>query len=1329
MLPKRAPKKSPLGSAQQRRRSLFGRDRAAATPTKRDLAEGIVLWNVCTAVIALPSETCSGKVVRLLLSSSFPVPGLVEGEFVTVGITAEETSTYYHVDSSKPNPLATIDPWSRPSAPLWSQPAKKQKLEVVGKITLSLSSLFPGSPETDLIAPLMSLLREGDYQGFLLSLEGAGVRDCEVLRGISVCDKVQLLSRLSEEIHLASLSLSADRTAGLVQGLLLSFFQCSEMSDATLDLILGTLLAKQCCHEALLFLVEHWLQTNPFAELLADPSFASCSLSDPAAGSLSSLNLIGDVSLAEKETWRLFFLICWCVRVLAFGPFHAAASPKPDLGLLGVHLVRSALQFGAVVVSSLREREIDAVLFAIEILRPVGLLLPFAVRHDKSFSPCCFELLLGFFRCVTNAAPKSGLMWRFIECTCRLISDAAFPAPDRAQLQSLIHPRRTAGHTPYTLSVSTSDEILTPPFSLWNTFSASGAFEKDLLHFIRQLRSCLPPPSPQSKHVIAHFLMGAANALAARLKSLPSEVAVPPKIRKRVSLEHRSNLSRQQEGFRYRSVVATTLEGIIQRGEALPHLNPFDVVILFVAERARDLSALLDLAMDLNRELGTPVHIVRRSAPPELSTSHEDRMNRAPIDGRVSVRTGRRLVGSTITRRLLGRVTLKPKQCEDASSLEEPEAGGGGAHALEILGPFRLIMESAEHFLAPEAGNPRFFVEAYSKMCLGVSSNLTATLSSAADCDDSSHDKHLAATLEREAARVFAGYETLGVFLQVILASHQCLSASADSQHSRDHFDFLSADFPRVSQIALTCSSLLASDPFLTHAHPSLQSNESFLRLQQVSLRMWLQVWLQIIKTATCLCDSFVVFLDSSDRSSRGLLESHFIDLHAILERHSRFEGMHEGQFTLFREPLIECGSSAVCLLLASIELSCRRSNSRPPNLRRSSVSPQSHEFYRHLSEGLLMSRGSESRAALENPNYSRLLRLCLFQCCLEIISVPCLTSSTVPQSLLLPEAFLFPEAVCLISNRIVDAIDQWISHVLPPGVTPLTLLPPIVADLRPSSLQFSDVSEILNCLKLALQRPSRAQLPNSVQGIFPLSDLTTRVHHALHRWSSYTSSFAPLPVKDWPDRPSSADLCLQWSVALRSAAVFAFLDRVVARSPTAETLLTFFGTSIPSDSGPDRLSASADGPTATLPSERVSKLLLALAIGRGERFRSITSLTPTKPPTLPLPLESVLSHCHSKGIEWETHHQLLRQVLGRLLTAGYWELGNRIARAYLAEYQELTAETRRKESLKASSQAPLSKSPSSSPSLSLPSSLPPLRPSDCSQAVCSIGSRLSRRS
>ena len=43
--------------------------------------------------------------------------------------------------------------------------------------------------------------------------------------------------------------------------------------------------------------------------------------------------------------------------------------------------------------------------------------------------------------------------------------------------------------------------------------------------------------------------------------------------------------------------------------------------------------------------------------------THEDRMKRAPIDGRVSVPTGRRLVGSTVARRLLGNnthVQLKP---------------------------------------------------------------------------------------------------------------------------------------------------------------------------------------------------------------------------------------------------------------------------------------------------------------------------------------------------------------------------------------------------------------------------------------------------------------------------------------------------------------------------------------------------------------------------------------------------------------------------------------------------------------------------------------------
>jgi hypothetical protein len=1229
----------------------------------------------------------------LVWSLSFLItPEPVEGEFVTVGITAEETSTFYHVDQSKPNPLITTDPWSRSSVPLWSHPAKKQKLEVVGKVSLSLSSLFGASntSEIDPHALLKRQINEGDCRGFLLSLERARDQDSDLVRAISVADRIQLLSHLSDEINLESLSLSIGRTAALIKELLFSLLDCPEMSDITMDLVLEVLLSKQCCHEALLFFVENWLQTNPFAELLAHPSFSSFSPGEPVTLP-SSLNLTEEVSLAKKDQWSLFFLICWCVRVLAFGPSKPTVSSKSDLVLLAVHLVRSIIQFGVVVVSSSRtspflQREIDPFPFGLEILRSVGLLLPFVVNHDQSFVPCSFELLLAFFRCVTHAAPQSKEMQtRFIESTCRLITRAEMPpSTNRAQMQSQIHPRRTTTQAPYTLSVSSNEKRNANPFSLW-TPSRSGTLEKDLLHFFRALKACFPIRSPQSKHAIADFLMVVVNAFVTRLKTLPSEVAIPPMIRKRVSLEQ-SHL-RQPVNVRFKSVVSTTLQGIIERGEALPHLNPFDIVILFLGDRVEELTSLLDLSAELNRQLCETSVPVQKSVPPPSSkpTSHEDRMNRAPVDGRVSVRTGRRLVGSTITRRLLGRVSQKSKQCDETLSTEATEPDG--ATALEILGPFRLVMGSVEHFWSPGADHPSFLAF-YSKMCLAVNHNLIATASSVG-YHDTSGDKHLAATLEREGSRILAGYETLRVFLFVIRASHQFFSSSLAHQSSQRHVDCLSTDLPRVSEIALTCASLVTSDPFLNQEDPAFRTSESFLRLQQKSLRVWHQVWLDLITTATCLCDSFVIFLSSNDHSSGDLLETHFLNLCGILERHCRIEGIPEGRSTLFRESLRESGPSAVSHLIAAIEQSCRGSSSRPPNLRRSSVSPQNHDFYRHLSAGLVANDGPESLNSLDKPNYPRLLRLCLFRCCLEIASA---VGPSTTQSLRFLEPLPFPTALWQISHHIVDAIDQWISRVLPPGVTPLS---PIPSDPKWRGLQFGEVAEILNCLKLALQ-DAMFQSASPTPGISPLRELTTRVHHTLHRWGTYASTFADLSGNDSlvrPNRHSSPDLCHQWSLALRSATIFSFLDRVVVRSSSSEALLTFFGTA---GCGSDR---QLSPPHVGTRSEMVCQLLLELAFGRGQRFQRIVSLTLNKAQTLPLPLEAVLSYCHSKGIEWENHHQQLREVLKGLLAAGYWELADRITKFYLAEYREskaAQAETHRKEKVVSKHAPPLSKSISS---------------------------------
>jgi hypothetical protein len=1239
------------------------------------------VWNLCTGIVPLES----------LVSPS----GSFEVEFETFGITAEDTSTFYPLDSARPNSQVAIDPWCRPAAPSWSESTRKQRREVVGNIVLKLSSLFDSSNDLsggDLVESVRLQLAESDYQQALLSLSGiepSALRDH--LPAIHVSDRVSLLSHLSEEVNTDSLTLSLECSACVVEEIVLSLLSSPEMGDQWMEMILMTLLAKECCHSALLFMVETWLQANTFAELIADPLLAAGSLppsSDPSE----------ELILLKKEKWLLSFAVCWCVKFLAFEFPSPGLSSKYDLVVLGVNLVQSILRFGVVVISEWRHSApLDAILpfqLPLEILRPIDVLLPLVVEHDHNFSPSSLELFFSFVCATTTASAsytQSPSVRRFIEGVCLVLTKAEGSSSDLSDLLPNLHPRRRADQAGYSLRVSGAKKTDSPSsFSLWNAFHSSSSRTNDLLHFFRSLRETFSSLHIPTKRIVASLLKSLVHSLFLKLKTLPSDIAsVPPIIRKRIPLQQLSGRPGPV------SLVSTTLQGIIERGEALPHLNPVDIFVLFVGLHAEEIVALLSLAMTLGAagtsQTLTPQSALSEKPPPQKTTgepvtTHEDRMNRAPVDGRVSVRTGKRLVGSTITRRLLGHSSAAKKKPEEPVVLEIPKSVLDEDAILGVLASCRLVLDSLDASLRANDGRSAApsLVPTFSAIFSGASANLAVTHR----FNEEHLERYFVSILDREFSRVSACYETLRIYLLLVQTSHQGNNKPSPLL-TETRLRWLPSDFRRVADLMAVSSSLSTSDPFLSlNASSQVISCDDLLERRVLLLQHWGRSWLQIILTATSLCRSSLPHLCRINSHPCLGLEEQFLQLLQLLEAHCRFEGIR-GAVLLLRDEetsdvLSQSRVEAVVHLLSVIEeTSTRVSRSRRPS-RRSSTHTQNHEFYRLLSQSLQLQVVSSATGFPQNsyPDYSQLLRLSLFRCCLNIASAPAPSpsneSTAVTESEPIPSAA--PEILWRLSDVFVDSVDKWLALSLPPSVPPLHSLSP-EDDHGPARDHHSlDIPELFSCLKLALKGMATTDPALS----HPLSELINRVHHCFKRWSAYVSTFTePLA--------SSLDLCISigslrtasphflqhWTTSLRVAATASFLDNAIARASSVRSLLSFFGT-VSGNAFQDETESEERRVGLFPSSEAVSESLLRLAWRRAERFRDL-SLQSSSTPSLPLSGAALFAFCQSNGIRCERHHQEVRELLVSLLGAGYWELGERISKAYIEEYRE-TAKGARKE-------------------------------------------------
>jgi hypothetical protein len=1234
------------------------------------------VWNICSGVVSLESPILpTGLRINISNSHSYPA-GSFEVEFETFGITAEDTSTFYRIDSSKPSSVLTVDPWCRPVAPSWSQSAGKQRREVVGNISLCLSSLFDSSGDSRGSCPagqVKQQMAENNYQQALLCLnnmEPPVRQDC--LRDTHVSDRIRLLSHISEEVSADSLSLSSEWTAALIEAILLSLFLSAEMSDCRFEMILATLLAKDCCHSALLFVVEAWLQTNTFAELIADPLLSTGSLSP-------SLDPSSELLRFEKEKWDLSFVICWCVKFLAFDFPSPTLPSKYDLVVLAVNLAQSILRFGIVVISEWRQSLRDPIFdfqLPLEILRPIDLLLPRVAEHDSSFSPSSLEIFFSFVRVATSVSrdsDRSPSARRFVEGVCLILTKMEpSPREDLKELLPDLHPRRKADQVGYALRVSDAGGKGSVRCSLWNIFDSSSLARTDrnALQFFEILKETFPTLQTQTKRIVATLLRGLLHSLFVKLEALPSEVAaVPPVIRKRMSLQ-------QING----GMVSTTLRGIIERGEALPHLNPVDIFVLFVGSHAEEIVALLNLAMILGQDCSPPPQkpLPEKAQKPKEghSTTHEDRMNRAPVDGRVSVRTGKRLVGSTITRRLLGHTSGPKKKLEEVPPVAESKLELDEDSILGVLGSCRLILNSMDASLRPENSNDGRLVQTLSGICSAASANLGV----AHQCDEESLEKYFASILDRECSRVSACYETLRISLLLVRVCYPPRLNEPSTLFADCQLQWLSTDCRRLAELMAVSSLLPTSDPFLSLRFASHQPTHwsDFLDRRMSSLQLWARNWLQIVLTATDFCRSCPSHLCGGSSIGEQLAA-----LLRLLETHCHLEGIRG--VTLSRDESLALGGyrlQAVDHLLATIgEGSSPVSRLKKPTSRRSSTHTQNHEFYRLMS--LELHLGDASCPELRSPDCSQLLRASLFHCCFNIISTSSCSSND-PQlgSPLLADL----EIIWRLSDNFVDAVDRWLALSLPPAVPPLSPLP--TENISPESDDRSPsggTAEIFNCLKLALKGLAAHLEDRPILG-HPLGELVSQIHHSFGRWSAYVSTFTePLPPDGTslaPHRPAAdPDLFRQWTFSLRVASRSSFLDRAVARASSVRSLLSFFGTASGNAFQSFDFSATALGERGAgifASSEIVSEMLLRLVLRRAERFRDL--LPSQEWGALPLSGASLFAYCQSNGIKCERHHQELREVLVSLLGSGDWELGQRISKSYVEEYRETAKGAQRKE-------------------------------------------------
>ena len=161
--------------------------------------------------------------------------------------------------------------------------------------------------------------------------------------------------------------------------------------------------------------------------------------------------------------------------------------------------------------------------------------------------------------------------------------------------------------------------------------------------------------------------------------------SIPPRMR---SKKHSLTLSSSSQAARKEPVISTTLRCIIQRGEVMEHVSGLDELLLCVWQHCDTVLLLLEacaahcvenarevIASNIMGSPQLPVQAVRQRSshvsfqttpvstgppvqgarpPPFESGSSDKRTQKViPSDGRLSVRTGRRLVGSTIARRFL----------------------------------------------------------------------------------------------------------------------------------------------------------------------------------------------------------------------------------------------------------------------------------------------------------------------------------------------------------------------------------------------------------------------------------------------------------------------------------------------------------------------------------------------------------------------------------------------------------------------------------------------------------------------------------------------------
>lgn len=1105
--------------------------------------------------------------------------GVLEGDFNAFGMPAQESCRYYDAKSTPSDLVQVFDPWSRVH---FFHSTKKLNVERVGKISVSVSPLFEAQPS--------SAQKMSEHKlHYFLSPEGIiNWPQCrEFLLLSSVSNRIELLSSVAEEITMNSTSRQGVQIiCQIICEILLPILQDVEICDEFMEMILLVLLEEKCCQPCLLYYVENWLQKDAFADLIANsenPEFRQRLSSD----------------ILDGDKWPTFFLVCWCVKVL--GTQNMGVISSYDMTILGVNLVQSVLRYGLTVFSEWSPSlEMDPVLFALEILRPVSILLPIVVGFDHSFVPSCSTIFLQFVNSVGRYIGQSPLQDRFLESVLRILLKIENSPTQFTDIRDHLHPKCKTNRRNETIGLSHQVKGLSREFSFWNHSSLdSDNFTSFVIMTTRHFSSL----SSHSKYLGIKFLVSFLSSLIRRLRSIQFETDAPPKIRKRASVGSTSH----SDNIRYRSVISTTLQGIIERGETLPHLNPFDILLSFFGSHSTPILSLLQFSEEILSSSG-----VRQSYENQFS-------NCSPT---------RRLVGSTITRRLLGQASMKQKNI----TVESKVVALDESVLRDLFLTLRQLLDSFDFFLVGDGRNPTSIKDSYTAACSSVCLGIRANLFEGEKCEQ----KYAKTALNRETSRIHSIYQSLKIYLYLILVCHHsCDMLSGDC--SSFCADWVIWDIPRLIASIEVLKIMSTSDPFL-------------LMKDYASQNLWSEVWLGILKTLIALMESCSKLLTVAP--SKGL-EDYFFELSNLLETHCSYRDLEEIS-TTYPHSKSSAKMTAVDALLHSVEKSCRQSTSFH---RRPTGGTQNIEYYRLIRDQILgdhnMNKPSNSKS--ETSTFPYLFRLALFRSCIHISSLAFDTDT--PSS---------DNHIASVANVIIDRIDVWLLGIIPQKVA---TLPPIYPEsCNASVLTFGHVSEILNCLKLSLQ-PNIHDLSSQNSSFFiALSELRTRTNHSLCRWRTYVSTFMDMHLSCDSMRPGNPEVFRCWTISVRLAAIYSFLDRVFVKTADLNTFLRFFGS--PAGKSLRETISVPVHPWFHSNSEGVSKSMLTLLGHRGERFSMISSTTLDT--SLPLSADELLDYSLQNGVISEHHHQEIRDLLKSLLESGYWELGVRLAQSYIAEYMKI---------------------------------------------------------